>query len=109
MLGDCGPAAISAVPALVRRLKDEEGDVRVAAALALLKIAPEQQAPSSLAALLAELKNPDLLIRILAADALGGLGTRARDAVPALTNVLRDPEPEVRQAGKDALKKITGK
>jgi HEAT repeat protein len=109
MLGDCGPAALSAVPALVRRLKDEDGDVRVAAALALLKIAPEKQAPPSLAALGAELKNPDLLIRIRAADALGGLGALARDSVPGLTAALRDPEPEVRQACKDALKKITGK
>lgn len=109
MLGECGPSARSAVPALVRRLKDEDGDVRVASALALLKIDPEKQASSSLAALMAELKNPDLLIRILAADALGGLGACARDAVPALTASLRDPEPEVRQACKDALKKISGK
>ncbi|HLY08649.1 MAG TPA: HEAT repeat domain-containing protein [Planctomycetota bacterium] len=109
MLGDCGPAAGSAVPALVRRLKDEEGGVRVAAALALLKIEPEKQASTSLMALAAELKNPDLLIRILAADALGGLGARARDSVPSLTAALRDPEPEVRQATKDALMKITGK
>jgi HEAT repeat protein len=108
-LGDLGPIAISAVPALLKRLKDEEGDVRIAAGVALLKIAPEKNADAALAVIVAELKNPDLLIRILAADALGNLGPRARSLSTALNGVLKDPEPEVRQAAKDALTKIAAK
>jgi HEAT repeat protein len=103
MLGDCGPAALSAAPALLQRLKDEEGPVRVASALALLRIAPERHGGPAMATLTAELKNPDLLVRILAADALGKLGPRAAGAAPALRAALADPEPEVRQAAKHAL------
>jgi len=108
-LGDLGAAAVSALPALVKRLKDEEGDVRVAAAVSLIKIAPEKHAEAALATVVAELKNPDLLIRVVAVDALGDLGPRARSASAALNGALRDPEPEVRQAAKDALQKIASK
>jgi HEAT repeat protein len=108
-LGELGAAAVSALPALVKRLKDEEGDVRVAAAVALIKIAPEKHPEAALAAIVAELKNPDLLIRVIAADALGDLGPRARSTSAALNGAVRDPEPEVRQAAKDALPKIASK
>jgi len=108
-LGEIGPPAASAVPALVKRLKDEDGDVRVAAAVALVRIAPDQHADLAVSAIVAELKNPDLLVRILAADALGELGSRARSAIPALGSALKDPEPEVRQAAKDAQSKVTAR
>jgi HEAT repeat protein len=104
MLGECGPRAMSAAPALLKRLKDEEGSVRVASALALLRIAPDPHGAAAMATLIGELKNPDLLVRILAADALGTLGPRAKDAAAALKAASEDPEPEVRQAVKDALK-----
>lgn len=108
-LGEMGAAAASAVPALVKRLKDEDGDVRIAAAVALLKIDPAKQSDAAVAAIAAELKNPDLLIRILAADALGDLGPRAKAALPFLTAALRDPEPELRQAAKEAQAKVVGR
>lgn len=105
-LGEIGPPAVSALPALLKRLKDEDGDVRVAAAVALVRIAPDKHAEAALAAIVAELKNPDLLIRIVAADALGDLGPRARPAAAALNGALKDPEPEVRQAAKDAQSRV---
>jgi HEAT repeat protein len=105
MLGECGPAAQSAVPALVKRLKDEEGDVRVASALALLRIAPDREGGPALATLVRELGNPDVLVRVLAAEALGRLGPRAAEAAPALRRATQDPEPEVRQAATAALGK----
>ncbi len=108
-LGEIGPPAASAVAALLKRLKDEDGDVRVAAALALVRIDPDKHADAALAAIVAELKNPDLLIRIEAADALGELGSRARSAAAALNGALKDPEPEVRQAAKDAQSKVSAK
>ncbi|HXX92326.1 MAG TPA: HEAT repeat domain-containing protein, partial [Planctomycetota bacterium] len=107
MLGDCGPLARSAVPALEKRLKDRQEDVRLAAAEALLKIAPDRSPETALGVLSGELKNREVLVRILAAEALGRLGTRARSSEAALESALKDPEPEVRQAVAQALKKIS--
>jgi HEAT repeat protein len=109
MLGECGPLARSAVPALARRLKDKQGDVRVAAAEALVKISPEKETEAALAILTGELKNGEVLVRILAAEALGRLGPVAKEAGAALSAALQDPEPEVRQAAGQALKKIGAK
>lgn len=108
MLGECGKAALPAVPALIQRLKDPDADVRVAVAVALIKIIPEKQTEPALETLGAELKNPDLLIRVLAADALGSLGPRARPQSGALSALLQDPEIEVRQAAREALRRISG-
>jgi len=109
MLGECGHLARSATPALLRRLKDKQEDVRLATAEALLKIDPETHWNAGMGVLLDELKNPDVLIRILASEALGRLGPRAKEARSALESVERDPEPEVRQAAAQALKKISPK
>lgn len=98
MLGDCGPAASPALPALTKLLKDADGDVRVASAEAILKIAPETAA--ALPVLIDALQHPDLLVRRRAAEALGGRGAQA-----ALRAAAQDPEPEVRQAVQEALKK----
>lgn len=109
MLGECGPIASAAVPALVHRLKDKQDDVRIAAAEALLKIAPEKNHEAAIGVLTEELKNRDVLTRILAAEALGRLGPVAQETAPALESVLKAPEAEVRQAAEQALKKITSK
>jgi HEAT repeat protein len=105
LLGDCGAAALTTVPALAKLLKDPDGDVRVAAAEALLKIAPEKQGEAALVVLAEALKSPDLLIRLRAAEALAGRGPQAKSVLPALRAVLQDPEPEVRQAAREALKR----
>jgi HEAT repeat protein len=106
MLGECGPAARASVPALVKRLKDLEPPVRVAAAAALMKITPETETELALSTLVAELGNADVFVRLLAADALGELGPRARKARGTLARLLEDPEPEARHAAMDALKRI---
>jgi HEAT repeat protein len=97
LLGECGAAAASTVPALARLLRDPDGDVRVAAAEALLKIAP---AEAALATLIEALKSPELLVRRRAAEALAGRGAKE-----ALEMAARDPEPEVRAAALEALTK----
>jgi HEAT repeat protein len=109
MLGECGPLARSALPALLKRLKDKQDDVRVATAEALVKIDPDTHSKEALGVLSGELKNHDALIRILAAEALGRLGPRAKEAEAALESILKDPEPEVRQAAGQALKKVSQK
>lgn len=106
LLGECGAAALPTVPALVKLLKDPDGDVRVAAGEALLKIAPGPQGGAGLAALTEALKSPDLLVRRRAAEALGGRGAQARDALSALKAAVQDPEPEVRQAAQEAVRRI---
>jgi HEAT repeat protein len=105
-LGECGTAARPAVGPLNRRLKDANAEVRIAAALALARIEPEKQASTAVAALMGELKGPDVLQRVLAADALGEIGPGARDATAALRKAADDPEAEVRQAATDALKRV---
>jgi HEAT repeat protein len=106
LLGDCGPAALATMPALAKLLKDPDGDVRVAAAEALLKIAPDLQGEAALRVLAELLKSPELLVRLRAALALSGLGAQARAVLPALRDAVQDAEPEIRQAALEAVQKI---
>lgn len=46
--------------------------------------------------------------RAYAAGWIGGLGPDGRDAVPALTNALKDDSEDVRKAAAEALRKIRG-
>lgn len=103
LLGECGPAARSTAPALVKLLKDADGDVRVASAEALLRIAPDAHADAAIGALAEMVKHPDLLVRRRAAEALGGGGARSK---PALNAALQDAEPEVRLAAQESLRRI---
>jgi hypothetical protein len=106
LLGDCGPAALPTVPALAKLLKDPDGDVRVAAAEALLKISPDPQAEAALAVLAEALKAPELLVRRRAAEALAGCGTRSKIVLPGLRAALQDSEPEVRRAAAEAVRTV---
>jgi len=106
LLGECGAAALSTSPSLAKLLQDPDGDVRVASAEALLKIAPEKQGEAALAVLVDALKHPDLLVRRRAAEALGGRGPLSRSALPDLRAAVQDAEPEVRRAAQEALRRI---
>ena len=50
--------------------------------------------------------DPRWKIRLWAADALGKLGPDAKDAVPALSGLVKDGEPQIRQTAADALGRI---
>jgi HEAT repeat protein len=52
------------------------------------------------------LKDHDGWVRKSAAEALGRIGPAAKDAVPALNELLKDEFKEVRAAAQAALKKI---
>lgn len=104
LLGDCGAVALPVLPAVAKLLQDADGEVRVAAAEALLKISPATQAAAALDALAAALKHPELRVRLRAAEAPAG--PQARPLRPALEAALTDPEPEVRQAAAQALNRI---
>jgi hypothetical protein len=85
-LGVFGPAAQSAIPALVRGLADRNPSVRASTAVALGNIhsKPEVAVP----ALVKCLSDPDFEVRGYAALGLKPFGVDARQAVPALVLLL---------------------
>jgi HEAT repeat protein len=132
-LGQLGPAAKLSEPALEKALADRELSVRLSAAFALQKIDPENRSyvPVILEALNAGhgtvfldvgqlggeakwavptlfklLSHQQTGIRALAARTLGQIGAAAGDAEAPLKQSLRDSDPAVRKAAKNALERI---
>jgi HEAT repeat protein len=54
------------------------------------------------------LKDPDATVRLLAARALGRLGSGASAAAPDLDMLRTDGDPDVRRAALDALARVSG-
>lgn len=133
-----GPAAASAVPALIRATRDESESVRRKATLALGAMGPRAEiampalvdllgfdesaavrdvAAKSLASIGAAavsllkklLTDEDPAVRWRAAMALGQLRRLAISAVPALRDATADVSPMVRMESIEALWRITGK
>ena len=103
-LADYGPAAQSAVPAIVKFLRAKTALVRETAAATLAAIGPESRvATSELARLLGD-EQP--LVRAAAAAALSSIGPDARDATAALAAALADSNPMVRGGAARALASI---
>ncbi len=94
-LGRIGTPAKEAVPALAAALKDMSPAVRASAAEALSTMGTyARDAVSELAHAIQDNKAAELVrIRHYAAVALGGVGRLAAPAVPALLEVLAEPEP----------------
>ena len=90
-LGNLGADAQPAVPALAKALKDDKKQVAEAAADALGKVHPGQAGVTPLAGVLKD-KNAETSVRRKAAEALGKIGSDAKDAVRALTDALKDRE-----------------
>ncbi len=97
VLGEIGPQASGAIPALVEALKRERvpHPLRTppSAALALGLIGP-----AAVPDLIATLHDERASVRTGAAIALGLIGLPAKDAVPTLITLLKDKELEVREA-----------
>jgi HEAT repeat protein len=104
-LGQLGPAAVAAAPALAQALSDDNGHVRREAAIALGRIGPAAEAVAAVP-LARALEDADPTIRTVAARALGRI--RAKDATPALTRHLEDDDDAVRQAARASLEAIRG-
>jgi HEAT repeat protein len=104
-LGEMGPAAREAAPALRKALRDEDALVRIEAAAALARV--EGRPEVVLPVLIARLRGDnDDRAQCRAAEALGEMGEQARDAVPALTEAREDRARNVREAAARALRKI---
>jgi HEAT repeat protein len=102
-LGQLGPDAKPALPALLLALRDEGEWVRERALEAILAIGPDPRAVESL---VTGLKDSDEQVRELSAKALGKIGTAARKSIPALREATRDRQERVQKAAADALLQI---
>jgi HEAT repeat protein len=97
-LGGVGKGSRTAVAALTAALKQREFSVRYYAARALFRIDREAAAAQ---------KTGDVPnIRIEVAVALGEFGKDATPAIPALTALLRDTNPVIRNLATNALLKL---
>ena len=96
VLGDFGPASLTAVPRLVRLADtDTSAAVRQAAQDALAKIAPAQDRAQRVAAGLRSKETP---VRLATALSLAELGSQGRPAIPALVKAFHDADDGVRFA-----------
>jgi len=109
VLGQIGPPATSAIPALIEAAhqydeRDYERD-RMEVFYALASISP--QTSEVMAALLSGLRDRDVIARRGAVQALGKVGRPASNAVPALRTVLfEDEDMHARLDAAEALLKI---
>jgi HEAT repeat protein len=106
-LGEIGPAAGEAVPALAAALEDPVGFVRVWAAAALARVAPAR--PEPVAVLRAGMGDGLSFVRSLSAWHLGRLGpghAGIEEAIPGLTDLLADEHPSVRAEAYLALQRL---
>lgn len=86
-------------------LRDEHEQVRIAAATMANGEQNRKHAPKLLADALAD---GSVNVRLAAAESLGKIGPKAKDALPALQKALNDPEEGVRNAAREAIGKIRG-
>ena len=103
-LGEFGPVAKEAVPALVERLHEDRFHERKSIAFALAHIGPE--AKEAVPALIDVLRNDNGDTRAAAAYALERIGPAAAPAVPALCQLLRTGDADDKRCAIGALGEI---
>jgi HEAT repeat protein len=104
-LGQIGPPALAAMPALLKMAEQDRDPVfRVEAAKAVASIDLKNEA--ALPMLVEALRDKAGKVRKRAAECIGDLGPRARSAVAGLLKALKDPDPAVSWAAADALGQI---
>ena len=97
-LGYIGPAAKEAVPALVRLMKEDSGDVKTWAGMALEKIGDP-----AVEWLLSALDNPDPAVRADAARVFSGMFPPPTRSISRLLAAMKDESVEVRRLAADAV------
>jgi HEAT repeat protein len=104
-LGNCGPAARAAMPALLQALQGRDDAVRGPAAKALIQIQPDPDL--LIPPLIQYLGEPEGSGRDEAAEALAEFGPRAKAAVPILVKLLDyRGDKDLMRAVRHALKTI---
>lgn len=101
LLGELGPAAADAIPALINALSDTDATVRSRAAEALGAVGPGN--PQVVGALTAQLKTADARS---AARGLARCGAAALTATDALIALLDNADPDIRWNAERTLGKI---
>lgn len=105
-LGEIGPPAQAAAPALRAALQDPVNWVRVWAAVAFAKVTEDR---SAVALLMAEMHDPQAFVRSLAAWHLGRLGADFPDieaGIEVLQQLLDDDDPSVQAEASIALQTL---
>lgn len=110
ILGELGAKMLASLPSIRAALRtivltDSDEEIRSSALRSLALIGPESQ--GNIGALVESLRDGLSYVRISAAHALGQLGAKARDAIPALTTaLLYDGAPRVRLEAAVAIWRI---
>ena len=109
-LGKIGPGAAAAEPALLGLLKGPDRNAAVLSAWALGQIRPNSAeiAGKTVPVLVEGLAMPVEQCRLLAAEALGGLGPLAKDSATALQKATTDADQDVREAAAKATIAVQG-
>jgi HEAT repeat protein len=108
-LGAMGTSGSKAAPALVEMYNDGTDFQKMLAIWALLKVRPgfDSVVSRAIPMMIAGLSHQRVDVRVEAARALGGIGPKAADAIPALKKAeLSDDNQAVRDAAKEAIAKI---
>lgn len=93
------------LPALRTALTDDAEEVRIAAAEAILKVAPDEHA-AILPMVRQLLESKDIYIRLRAVEVLRKMGPQAKEAIPELRKRLDDEASIVRVWAEHSLKEI---
>ncbi len=105
--GAC-PDAEEAIVPLTKVLNDPDPQVRAQTAFAFIDFGHyfKHKTVAAIQPLIQTLNDQDAGIRSLAAQALGAIGSAAKDALPALSELESDVDEEVRDAAKNAKQSI---
>ena len=103
-IGSIGIEAVEALPRLRELMKEKNGEIRARSATAIWKICNEHDATLELIQDL-EIDEGQLSYTI---EAIGEIGSLAKEAIPILQKQLTNQDQFVRNAAKDALDRIVG-
>lgn len=101
--------ARAAVPLFIQGLQGKDFRTRWHAVSYLMKVDREAKRGIPTTLLTGTLRDQDIGIRGMSAWILGEMGPKAKEAVPALTQALADPDEWVRTTAAPALVKILGR
>jgi HEAT repeat protein len=104
LLEGIGESAKSAIPGLDKLIQESRLDKRNPATLEILIAV--KAVKSDISNLIPLLKDPDPLVRYIAADALGDIGDAAKSTIPQLIPLLKDPNKTVVNRTRAALKNL---
>jgi HEAT repeat protein len=103
-LGRLGSGAAASALAVQKLFADDEALVRITAALAYWRITSE--ANKALEVLAKGLKDDDRLVKKMTIQNIGDMGAAAQPLVPTLTDIAHEDDGNLREAARNALKKI---